>query len=69
MSWSNEFGRVWLAIVAYTWVGYPALLWALASAALLAFAFVAWMYLLDRRERNAFLPATGQLRAMFARAR
>lgn len=41
----------------------------LASAALVAFGFVAWRYLLDGRDRHLLISATGQLRAAFAKAK
>ncbi len=41
----------------------------LASIATLTFGFVAWTHLLDSKDRNLIVSATGQLRAAFARAK
>jgi O-antigen/teichoic acid export membrane protein len=40
-----------------------------AGVAVVAFGFVAWTYLLDSRDRNLVISATGQLRTAFARAK
>jgi O-antigen/teichoic acid export membrane protein len=41
----------------------------LAGIAMLAFGFVTWRYLLDNRDRNLLISATGQLRSAFARTK